>query len=196
MAPSIPNDPSQAQDATWGALMVAAQAGDRRAYTTLLRVIVPFIKSVARRQGVGLSEIDDVVQDVLVTIHKSRQSYDPERSFTAWLRALTQRRAVDLLRRHGRSTAREVHEPIAYENHPAPEHEPDGSLGLAQLGASIMQAISTLPSGQREAVEMLTLRDISLADAAAATGRTKGALKVNLHRALKALRAQLGGDWT
>ena len=42
--------------------------------------------------------------------------------------------------------------------------------------------------GQREAVELLAVRQRSLAEAAEEAGKTKGALKVNLHRALKALR--------
>jgi RNA polymerase sigma-70 factor (ECF subfamily) len=49
-------------------------------------------------------------------------------------------------------------------------------------------AMATLPERQREAVEILVLQDQSLADAAIVTRRSKGALKVNLHRGLKALR--------
>ena len=54
-------------------------------------------------------------------------------------------------------------------------------------------AIAELPERQREAVEHLALAEQSLAEAAAATGRSTGALKVNLHRALKTLRARFGG---
>lgn len=51
--------------------------------------------------------------------------------------------------------------------------------------------MAALPDGQRQAVEHLGLRELSLDETAALTGRSKGALKVNLHRALKALRASL-----
>ena len=72
------------------AWMVAAQAGDRAAYETLLRDCIPFIKRVARGQGVQPDFIDDVVQETLVTVHRARQTYDPNRSFTAWLRTIAQ----------------------------------------------------------------------------------------------------------
>ena len=87
---------------------------------------------------------------------------------------------------------REVHEPIAYERHadesaaaPAPKVEPEVSQRLGE-------AVADLPLRQREAVQMLVLQERSLAETAAATGRSIGSLKVNLHRALKNLRARLG----
>ena len=104
-------------DRRWGSWMVAAQAGDRAAYETLLQDCIPFIKRVARRQGVSFDRIDDVVQDTLVTVHRARQTYDPSRSFSAWLRTIAQRRAIDGLRRHNRHQSREIYAPLAYENH-------------------------------------------------------------------------------
>src|SRR5271156_2922152 len=97
--------------------MVAAQAGDRAAYETLLRDCIPFIKRVARGQGIRPDLIDDVVQETLLTVHQARQTYDPNRSFTAWLRTIAQRRAIDGRRRVARTGTREVHSPIVYENH-------------------------------------------------------------------------------
>jgi RNA polymerase sigma-70 factor (ECF subfamily) len=173
--------------------MVAAQAGDRVAYETLLQDCIPFIKMVARRQGVSFDRIDDVVQETLITVHRARQTYDPSRSFAAWLRTIAQRRAIDGLRRHGRHEVREIHAPLAYENHPDTDGEPpagaDQSDRIGQLGP----ALASLPARQREAVQHIALSGLSVSEAATATGRTMGALKVNLHRALKTLRAQMIG---
>src|SRR4029077_16439285 len=91
------------------------QAGDRIAYEALLRDCVPLIRAVAVRRGVATDYIEDVVQDVLLTIHRARQTYDPIRSFTAWLRTIAERRAIDMLRRIGRQHAREVHSPFVFE---------------------------------------------------------------------------------
>ena len=66
--------------------MAAAQTGDQAAYEALLRDCVGVIETVARRQGVPADRIDDVVQEALLTVHRARQTYDPARSFTAWLR--------------------------------------------------------------------------------------------------------------
>ena len=75
-------------DARRSALMAAAQTGDRVAYESLLRHCVSFIVSIARRQGVPPDRTDDVVQEVLLTIHRARATYDPRRSFDAWLRVI------------------------------------------------------------------------------------------------------------
>jgi RNA polymerase sigma factor (sigma-70 family) len=64
---------------------------------------------VARGQGIRSDLIDDVVQETLLTVHRARQTYDPNRSFTAWLRTIAQRRAIDGLRRVGRTRTREVY---------------------------------------------------------------------------------------
>ena len=167
--------------------------GDKTAYETLLRDCIPFIKQVARGQGVRADCIDDIVQETLITIHRARQTYDPNRSFTAWLRMIAQRRAVDGLRRGGRSDAHEVHAPLAYENHPDSSGDPEEAASELDRAALLGASIATLSARQREAVEHLALRDHSLAQAAAATGRTTGSLRVNWHRAIKTLRVQLGG---
>ncbi len=174
--------------------MVAAQAGDRAAYETLLRDCIPFIQRVARGQGVPSDFVDDVVQETLLTIHQARQTYDPSRSFTAWLRTIAQRRAIDRLRRGGRTRKREIHKPLAYQSHADPGGDPEQAAFQADHTEVLNLAIGKLPTRQREAVEHLALQGQSLAQAAAATGRSSGSLRVNWHRALKTLRAQLGKD--
>lgn len=181
-------------DERWSALMAAAQTGDRAAYASLLKECAPFIQRIAARQGVRGDRVDDVVQDVLITLHRVRATYDPARSFSAWLRVIAQRRAIDLLRGRSRLEKREVHAPIAYEAHADPRVDPAAHSERREEAAVLSGAIDSLPPGQREAVKHLALREMSLEEAAAATGRSKGALKVNLHRALKSLRARLSGE--
>jgi RNA polymerase sigma factor (sigma-70 family) len=171
--------------------MAAAQAGDGAAYQALLRDCIPVIKSVARRRGVAADRIDDVVQEVLLTIHRARQTYDPSRSFTAWLSVIADRRAIDLLRRTRRQDVREVHAPFAFESYADEAADPAQGLAHADGTGTVARALASLPARQREAVQHLVLEERSLADAAALTRRTKGSLKVNLHRALKALRGSM-----
>ena len=178
-----------ADDARRAAQMAAAQSGDRAAYEALLRDCVPFITIIAGRQGVPPDRRDDVVQDVLLTIHRARQTYDPARSFNAWLRVIAERRAIDVIRQVRRHGARELHAPVAFESYPD-DADPARGVAHAQSSARVNDALAGLPAGQREAVEALVLREQSLAEAALATRRSKGALKVNLHRALKALRGK------
>jgi RNA polymerase sigma factor (sigma-70 family) len=178
-------------DARRSALMAAAQAGDRVAYETLLRDCVPFIAGLARRRGVPPDRADDVVQEVLLTVHHARATYDPRRSFEAWLRVIAERRAIDCLRRTRRHGRREVHEPFAYANHADETVDPTAGLRQREDAARIGAAMAQLPRRQREAVRHLMLEERSLSDSAVLTGRSAGSLKVNLHRALSALRLKI-----
>jgi RNA polymerase sigma-70 factor (ECF subfamily) len=172
--------------------MRAAQAGDRAAYAAVLRACVPVAAATARRTGVPPDAVDDVVQDVLLTVHRALATYDPARPFLPWLRAITVRRAIDALRIHGRRGAREVHDPDAYLNHAEDQPDMFDEASRRYEAGRLRAAIATLPPRQREAVEIIGLRENSLEQAAKATGSSKVALKVNFFRALKSLRTRLG----
>ena len=181
-----------ADDLRRSAQMAAAQVGDRAAYEALLRDCVSLIRAVAQRRGMAADCVEDVVQDVLLTIHRARQTYDPNRSFTAWLRTIADRRAVDLLRRIGRQHAREVHAPLDFESFA--DERPGPADASPSAGGRVGEAVASLPERQREAVRLLVLEEQSLSEAAIATRRSKGSPKVNLHRALKGLRGRFGGE--
>lgn len=89
-------------------LMAAAQDGDRAAYRRLLENITPYIRSLAGRCFNQPADVEDAVQDVLLTIHLVRHAYDPNRPFGPWLVAIANRRIIDRLRRDTRHRAREV----------------------------------------------------------------------------------------
>ena len=173
--------------------MAAAQAGDRRAYERVLADSIGLIRAVAHRQGVPHDQLDDVVQETLITVHRVRHTYDPARSYDAWLAAIASRRAIDGMRKDGRRGRRELHDPVAMENHPDRD-DAAAATERMQQAERLRQAIGELPPGQREAVEQLGLRERTLSEAAVHTGRQTGALKVNLHRALKALRRRFDGE--
>jgi RNA polymerase sigma-70 factor, ECF subfamily len=186
------SDHESASDDPWARLMAAAQDGDRAAYDRLLRDILPFIRGIVAQQHRAPDRVDDVVQDVLLTIHRVRHTYDPNRSFRNWLATITRRRSIDMLRRKGRTGAQEVNDDRAYETFADPRANRE--VQAADHAAGLAAAIATLPERQREAVTLLKLKEMSLAEASQATGTSIGALKVNVHRAIKALRERLKGD--
>ncbi len=182
---------SEGEEHRRSALMAAAQAGNGAAYAALLRLSVPIIRGVGRGRGLTPDAADELVQEVLLTLHRVRHTYDPSRPFTPWLRAIAERRAIDAMRRHGRR--REVHDPERYAGHADPAANAERQADLGERTRLLADAVEALPAGQRDAVERLAFREQSLAEAAEETGRSKVALKVNLHRALKTLRARLAG---
>ena len=181
------------EDEVLRALMIAAQGGDKASYAKLLSACEPLIRRNARRVGADAAWIDDIVQETLLTLHGARQTYDPSRSFTAWLTTISQRRAIDAMRRSGRRKRREVHAPVEYENHADPLADASSSWREAAQAHELERAVSELTAGQKQAVELLAMQGRTLAEASTETGRTKGALKVNFHRAMEALRRRVGG---
>jgi RNA polymerase sigma factor (sigma-70 family) len=172
--------------------MAAAQDGDRIAYERLLRDIVPFIRAVIARQNRRSDRLEDVVQDVLLTVHRVRHTYDPARPFSHWLAALARRRSIDALRRRSRVDAVEVRDASAYETFA----DPAANKGFERSGHAdaLHTAIAGLPEGQKEAVRLLKLQEMTLNEASRASGKSIAALKVNVHRALRALRARMMGE--
>ncbi len=179
------------RDLRWSSMMTAAQQGDGQAYKALLEECVPHIRKVAHAVGVTDDRVDDVVQEALITVHRARHTFDPKRNFTAWLNAIARHRSIDELRDRHRHHKREIHEPDAYAGHIDEAAAPDQLYCDQVAGGHLRKAITTLTVDQREAIEALGLREQSLEETARETGKTKGALKVNFHRALKALRQRL-----
>jgi RNA polymerase sigma-70 factor, ECF subfamily len=181
-----------ASDGEWRRLMAAAQGGDRAAYERLLRDILPFIRAIVSRQHRAPDRVEDGVQDVLLTLHRVRHTYDPSRPFTHWLATLARRRSIDLLRRRSHTAAFEIADEAAYETFADPAANSE-SEKQAWRGA-LSGAMAALPERQRQAVELTKLRELSLAEASRVSGMSIGALKVNVHRAIKAMRKRLTGD--
>ena len=175
--------------AEWSALLARAQDGDGIAYRRLLEGITPYLRSLAARHRALSGEVEDTVQDILLTLHGVRHTYDPDRPFGPWLLAITRRRIADRLRLRCRKAATETTL--------GPEHETIAAAG-PNLYASeldrrgLLKAIGDLPAGQRRAVVLLKLHELSLKEAASESGMSVAALKVASHRALKSLRAIFG----
>jgi RNA polymerase sigma factor (sigma-70 family) len=186
-------DSTETPDQRRAAWMAAAQAGDRQMYEKLLADSVGLIRAAARRRGVAPDHVDDVVQETLITVHRVRHTYDPSRSYDAWITALANRRAIDALRSRGRRDSRELHDEFAVDNH-ADHDDASRATESEQRARHLHAAIDSLPPGQREAMVQLGLREHSLKEASKLTGRQPGALKVNLHRALKTLRERFHGE--
>jgi RNA polymerase sigma factor (sigma-70 family) len=171
-------------------LMRAAQGGDGAAYAALLRDLTPLLRARIQRQLRFLKreDVEDLVQDVLLSLHAVRATYDPQRPFLPWLFGIVHNRVADGARRYARRAVLEVaveQVPVTFSEEATNRDEEFGDP------EALAQAIRTLPSGQREAVEMLKLRELSLKEAAAVSGMSVSALKVAVHRAVKALRRAL-----
>ncbi len=183
-------DQNHADDGRFATLMRAAQGGDRHAYVQLLEEVTPRLRQAVRnrRRFLGPEDIEDLVQDVLLSLHLVRATYDPSRPFWPWLAAIMRNRLADAARRHARQTAADLAACDPTVTFSAEVANKSDAYGDPE---ALKQAIDRLPRGQREAITMLKLGEMSLQEAAAASGMSTGALKVAVHRGVNALRKTL-----
>jgi RNA polymerase sigma-70 factor (ECF subfamily) len=175
-------------EARWRNWMVAAQAGETPAYEKLLAELIPYLRRFVQRRLLNAAAAEDVVQNVLISIHRARGSYRAERRFTPWLHAIARNAIIDQARQQTRRSGREISlEADGVAEPSVPPVEPSAQ----DLSPELEGALSALPDAQREAVELIHLHGYSVAEAAERAGATKSALKVRAHRGYRAMRAHI-----
>jgi RNA polymerase sigma factor (sigma-70 family) len=192
--PDREEDTRSEEDRRLSLLMRAAQNGDRAAYTKLLEDVAVRLRRAIRGRNAYLqtADVEDLVQDVLMSLHVARATYQPDRPFIPWLMAIARNRVADGARRYARRGAREVvvdEIPETFSDEPANKNADNLVDSM-----SLRDAIDSLPPAQREAVRMLKLRQMSLVEASEASGMSVPALKTTVHRAIKRLRKMLTSE--
>ena len=166
-------------------MLAAAQRGDGEAYRRFLQAATPFARALARRRSWSPDMAEDIVQDALLTLHRVRHTYQPGRPVKPWLAAIVTRRAIDAMRKRGRIDRGEVNAPFAYETFADPQANQADTQDAARTVAGMMMGLTP---GQREALELVKLREMTLSEASSVSGQSVALLKVNIHRAIKKLR--------
>lgn len=173
----------KARETEWSQLMCAAIGGDEAAYRKLLADLSRALRPIVRRGFAGVtaaqSEVEDVVQEVMLAIHLKRHTWDQTKPIGPWIMAISRNKMIDDLRRKGRRG--EV--PI------------DGMMDLLEAGGhedaihahDVNRVLDGLTGKNREIVQAITLDGHSARDVAERLGMTEVAVRVSLHRSLKAL---------
>lgn len=177
-----------------GGLFVAGREGDERRYAAALgqcaSLLRRFTVAKLQRMAPGLvGDAEDCVQECLLAIHLKAHTYDASQPFEPWLYAVARYKLIDLLRR--RQPGRELSLDLLAETQafadPAEAHDPKAGDDLASL-------LAHLPDKQRRPIELVKLEGRSVAEAAATTGLSVSAVKVGIHRGLKALAKRLAAE--
>lgn len=172
-------------------LLVQGMGGDAAAYREFLRQLTVHLRGFLRRRLQRLpDEVEDLVQETLLAIHNQRHTYDAAQPLTAWVHAIAKYKLIDCLRRRaGRDDLTdeldEEHEVFAAADHEAADARRD----LAKL-------LAGLPDKQREAIVCMKLEGLSVIETAERTGMSESAVKVYVHRGLKALAKMIGSEAT
>jgi RNA polymerase sigma-70 factor (ECF subfamily) len=175
------------QDRQWSEAMRAALAGDGAAYSRLLTSLTPYLRNLCRkacaRAGLASSEAEDAVQETLLAIHLKRHTWDSTQKLTPWLAAIARNKIFDAARRRGRRAETDIAD---FEDILSSPPETD-HFEAEQEKQDALRLLQQLSGKQREAIEAVSIRGESLRTAAEKLGVTEGALRVSVHRGLKAL---------
>jgi RNA polymerase sigma-70 factor, ECF subfamily len=172
-------------------LFVAGVGGNSQQYNVCLTDLAGHLRHFFRKKLQRLpDEIEDLVQETLIAVHNQRHTYDAAQPFTAWAYAIARYKLIDRYRQFSRHDAQhetldEVHELTIGEMDD--EHEARRDIG---------KLLDTLPEKQRVPIQLVKIEGLSVAEAAEKTGQSESAIKVNVHRGLKALAAKFGNSGT
>ena len=181
-------DPTQ-REARLRAWLVAAQAGDARAYHRFLEALGALLRGFFRRRLARMpDEVEDLVQETLLAVHNQRHTYDAAQPLTPWVHAIARYKLVDMLRRHGRQAL--VTDPLDDEVEWLADPQPQAQEARRDLG----RLLAPLPDRQRLPIGHVKLEGLSVAETAQRTGLSESAVKIGVHRGLKALAARIRGS--
>lgn len=184
--PSNTNE-SLSQAEMWGQWAVQAQEGDKRAYNQLLSDIAPFIRNFVVGSLANPDWADDIMQEVLVSVHKSLKTYSPERPFKPWLIAIINFRRTDFLRKHYNkrdNVKTSLDDADFLKNHVTnPDH--------AGEYKDIEKALDSLPEQQSKVFKMVKIEGYTAKEVANEMGMSVSAVKVSAHRTMKKIQDML-----
>jgi RNA polymerase sigma-70 factor, ECF subfamily len=167
-------------------LVLPSLAGDAAAYRMFLVELTTHLRSYLRRRLGGLpDEVEDLLQELLLAVHNKRHTYNPKQPLTAWVQAIARYKLVDLLRRRSRSIVLtdlldEDDQVFATTANDAAEAQYD-----------VAKLLRELPDRQRLPILYVKIEGASVTDTAVRTGMSESAVKVGIHRGLKALAQRI-----
>lgn len=170
-------------------LLVRGLAGDTSAYRAFLQELSAHLRAFLRRRLVRLpDEVEDLVQESMLAVHNQRHTYDADQPLTAWVHAIAKYKLVDFLRR--RASRDLLTDPLDDTLDVLSASDTEASDARRDLGKLLEQ----LPDRQRLPIVHMKLEGLSVAETARVTGMSESAVKVGVHRGLKALAAMIRGD--
>jgi len=174
-------------EARWSNMMAKAQAGDESAYRILLGELATTIEKYLNSRFGGYNFIDDCVQECLISIHNARHTYSTQRAFRPWFFAIVKNKAIDFLRARNRTTAHHSDVDIDLISE-------DGQVEVLDNRITQGQLLAGLKQEHREVIVLCKLEGYSIDEAAKRLEISPGAVKLRVHRALKALKKHIEVD--
>ncbi len=170
------------------ALFVNALAGNAPEYRLFLAELTRYLRGYLRKRIPQLQDdVEDLVQETLLAVHNARHTYHPDEPLTAWVHAIARYKLMDFFSARAKRESRQMrlddHEDLFSVSYDEPL---DARRDIGKL-------LDHLPDKQRLSILHVKLQGLSIAEAAQLTGLSESAVKVSIHRGLKALAIRVRG---
>jgi RNA polymerase sigma-70 factor (ECF subfamily) len=182
-APRSPDEVETGQATTvnrhdngWNALMMAAQAGDDRAYGQLMSEVSQWLSRYFRKR-LPPAAAEDATQEALLAIHVHKLKYQPDAPMAPWLKTIARFKWIDQLRGHLRNP-----DSLGDVDVPVSDHGP-----AARAAILLDLLLSEVKPAQAQVIKLVKLHGATIEEAASASGQSPSLVKVNIHRGLKRL---------
>lgn len=173
----------KAREDDWSLWMRAAIGGDEAAYKRLLADLSRALRGVVQRglygAGAARDDVEDIVQETLLAIHLKRHTWDRTKPLGPWVVAIARNKLIDALRRRGRRAEVPVDDLL--------DTLESTGTGDAANALDIARVLSHLNGRNRDIVRSIAIDGHTARDVASRLGMTEVAVRVSLHRSLKAL---------
>lgn len=167
------------------ALLLAGLGGDQVAYGKFLSTITPMLRRMVGRR-LANADVEDVVQEVLISIHKARHTYDGQRPIMPWLASITSFRITDHLRKHYSQMRHQSVDIADYENILSDVTEDTSS------NESVNELLSDVPEKHKKILTMMHVEGYTAKEIGKQMSMNESAVKVAAHRAIKKIREKFG----
>ena len=167
-------------------LLLQGLGGDAAAYHRFLKELSAHLRGFLRRRlAQWPDQVEDLVQETLLAVHNQRHTYQSGMPVTAWVHAIARYKLIDWLRAHAVKDGR--NDPLNEADELFASSDSEADEARRDLG----QLLRTLPDKQRLPIEYVKLEGLSVVETARLTGLSESAVKVGVHRGLKALAAKI-----
>ena len=171
-------------------LLIAGISGDEKHYLSFLKGLSAYLRRYFARRLIRFpGEAEDLVQETLLAVHNQRHTYDITIPLTAWVSAIAKYKFIDFLRARGRQAA--LTDPFDENDDIFSESK---QIDALEARIDIRKLLEQLPDRYKLPILHIKLQGLSVAETAKLTGMSESAIKVGVHRGMKALASKVSGQ--
>lgn len=168
-------------------LAVQAQHGDEASYRELLLALADVLRPFILKHTFNRDNTEDILQEVLMAVHKALHTYNKKYSFITWSYAICRYKIVDYIRKYQKISLHEIKNDEYIETFV----DPDTNTLEEGFDEVLENALNNLPEKQKNVVTLLKLKDYSIKEVSKELKISIPNVKTTAHRAYKALRKEL-----